>query len=127
VKVSQVVLALLATGGVVSCGPGDAGKIGSGAIGVKVRNACDRPIVAEAAESPELVRAGFAHAHRIEPGIRVGISIVTNVAYYPKAFFIGVGPDADHLTIAEFDIEALTAKLVETTFEADCITLTTAP
>jgi hypothetical protein len=127
VKVSHVVLTLLATGGAVSCGPGDAGKIGSGAIGVKVRNACDRPIVAQASESPELVRAELAQGIRIEPGTRIGISIVTNVAYYPKAFFIGVGPDADHLTIAEFDIKTLTTKLVETTFEADCVTLTTAP
>jgi hypothetical protein len=109
-----------------ACGPGDVGNIGSGSIGVRLRNDCSVPILAGAADSPEKVRAEVsANADRIEPGKVIGVRIVTFAGYSPERYFIGVGPDVDHLTITEFDIKVLKAKFVRTSFGADCSTLNT--
>jgi hypothetical protein len=109
-----------------SCSP-EVGDIGSDAIGVFVKNDCDREIHAHASERGDFARAELRTVGlRIQPGESPNVSIIAFSGYQPKKYFLAVGIDPASPIVAEYDVKRIDKTPTFVVFGADCASITDA-
>ena len=121
----NLAMAAMALCCVHACGTSDVGEVGDGVLSVKVVNRCDAAIYARAGGTPDDVTDPELFLVVIPPGDFRAVSIVTNVAYNPSRYLIGLGLQRTELTtMKEFELDVVKDGRIQIDVAQDCSTMT---
>ncbi len=101
-----------------SCG--SFGRIGAGAVGVRVTNECAKTIYVGAVDSALSLDPLVEPLTALAPGARTHPGIITFAGYFPEDFYLVIQVEGKTVVARQFDPDALVAETPIGVFADDC-------